>query len=77
MKNQQLLKGLFLTTGIVLGVLFHPTGRDEDLGFALVSMAVFYGMSYLAQHRGIMSQVFVFLGAAVVWFGLYLLFRAL
>ena len=77
MKNLQLLKGLFLTTGIVLGVLCHPTGQDgENLVFALLSGAIFYGIFYLAQHRGI-SLVAAFLGAVVVWLGLYLLFGVL
>ena len=72
--NPQLLKGLFLTTGLVLGVLVHPTGRDaEDLGFGLLSVAVFYGLFYLAQRRGI-NPVVTYLVAGVVWLGLYLLF---
>lgn len=77
MKNPQLLKGLFLTTGSVLGVLCHPTGRDtEDLGFGLLSAAVFYGMFYLAQRRGI-NLIAAYLIAGVVWLGLFLLFRSL
>jgi hypothetical protein len=72
--NPQVLKGLFLTTGLVLGVLCHPTGLDaEDAVFGLLSVAVFYGMFYLAQRRGI-NQVVAYLVAGVVWLGLYLIF---
>lgn len=76
MKNPQLLKGVFLTTGMVLAVLCHPTGRDtEDLVFAVFSVAVFYGMFYLSQRRGI-NLIAAYLLAGVVWLGLYLLFRS-
>lgn len=77
MNNLYLLQGLFLTTGMVLGILCHPTNSDgEDLIFALLSVAVFYGLFYLAQRRHF-NYVAAYFVAGVVWSGLYLLFEAL
>ena len=77
MKNLYLLQGLFLTTGMVLGILCHPTNSDgEDLIFAFISAAVFYGMFYLSQRRRC-NPVAAYFAAGVIWGGLYLLFKAL
>ena len=73
-EKNRLTRGLFLTTGIVLGVLVNNV--DDGTGgilFALLSAFLFFSVSYVPG-KSIRSKLLAYLGAVVVWLLMYKLF---
>ncbi|GAB3720897.1 hypothetical protein GCM10027594_01090 [Hymenobacter agri] len=73
-EKNQLAKGIFLTTGIVLGVGLKPNDGAEGILFALLSAGLFYSAFFIA-NKSVRSKALAYLGAFVGWFLLYKLFK--
>jgi hypothetical protein len=75
-EKNQLAKGLFLTTGSVLGIGFKANDGAERILFALLSAGLFYSAFFIA-NKSVRSKALAYLGAFVGWFLLYKLFKLL
>ena len=74
--KNQLAKGLFLTTGIVLGVMFKSDDGTGEILFALMSAGLFLAASFIA-NKSVTSKIMAYLGALLGWFLLYKAFELL
>ena len=74
-EKNQLIKGLFLTTGIVLGVMFNQV-EDGTGGilFSLLSVALFFAAFFIPSKTDI-GKVLLYSSAIALWFIMYKLFR--
>ncbi len=75
-EKTQLIKGLFLTTGVVLGVASNQIDQSGGIFFAIISAAVFY-LAFFAANKTGKSKPLFYVGAAIIWFLMYKLFHFL
>ncbi len=75
-EKNQLTKGIFLTTGIVLGVMFKLDDEAEGILFALLSVGLFFSAFFIA-NNSVGSKAIAYLGGFTGWFVLYKLFELL
>ena len=75
-ERNQLAKGIFLTTGIVLGVGFKANDGAEGILFALLSTGLFFSAFFIA-NNSVRGKALAYLGAFASWLLLYKLFELL
>ncbi|QNP53640.1 hypothetical protein H9L05_08865 [Hymenobacter qilianensis] len=70
-EKNQLIKGLFLTTGIVLGVMLSQVEDGTDgILFAVLSAGLFFAAFLVADNTG-KSKLLLYSAAIIVWLIMY------
>ena len=75
-EKTQLIRGLFLTTGIVLGVVSNQIDQLGGFLFAILSSAIFY-LAFFAAGKTGKSKPLFYVGSVAIWFLMYKLFQFL
>ncbi len=75
-EKHQLIKGVFLTTGIVLGVMFKSEDGTGGILFALISAGLFFS-AYFISNKSVRGNALAYLVALAGWFLLYKIFALL
>ncbi|WP_157780927.1 hypothetical protein [Hymenobacter sedentarius] len=76
-EKSRLVRGLFLTTGIILGLLVNDVNDGTGgILFALLSAVLFFSASFVAS-KSIGSKFQAYSGALVVWLLMYKLLQLL